>query len=133
MTDKYQPVEAYTSAARSQSASVNKKLKENTDGTHSEVIADQSLTIQAAQVVTVTAVNAKSAAVAATTNRVVLVATTNMWVKLGADPTAAVATAGSFYLAAGAQSYPLEVTAGVTKIAAIRDSADGYLSIIESN
>jgi hypothetical protein len=84
------------------------------------------------QSVAIGAASAQSSAVGASTKRVVLVATVDCWVSLGADPTAAAATAGSFFLAAGAQTYPLKVTPSTTKIAAIRNSESGYLSIIES-
>jgi hypothetical protein len=95
-------------------------------------VGEQTLDIVAAPGFAVGATSAQSSAVGASTKRVVLVATVDCWVSLGANPTAAAATAGSFFLAAGAQTYPLKVTPGTTKIAAIRNSESGYLSIIES-
>jgi hypothetical protein len=92
----------------------------------------QSLWINTAQVLTIGATSVASNAVASNTNRVVLSTTQDCWVAVGSDPTATKATAGSFFLSAGSQSYPISVQNGVTKIAAVYDSAVGYLSIIES-
>lgn len=91
------------------------------------------LTVQGSpQVVAVGATSAQSAAVQATTNRVILSATTACWVALGSKPTAAANTAGSIYVPAGVVMPPIGVIPGVTKIAVIQASAGGYLSIIES-
>lgn len=114
------------------SGNVAVKHRDMGDGSHAEVIAEQHLDINTVQSITVAGTSAQSSAVGATTNRVVIVSTTNCWVALGSNPTAAAHTAGSFYLAAGAQSYPIKVTPGVTKIAIIQDSAGGYASVIES-
>jgi len=91
-----------------------------------------ALTLQAEQVVAVGAASAASAAVQATTNRVVLSATTACWVAISAAPAAAVGTAGSIYVPANFPMPPIAVTPGVTKIAVIQAAAGGYLSIIES-
>lgn len=109
-----------------------KKLKNMLDNTYAEVIAEQTLIIQATQVVAVGAASAQSAVVGANTNRVVLNTTTDCWVSIGTNPTAAANTAGSFFLSANSQSYPIEVKEGLTKIAVIQASFSGYLSIIES-
>jgi hypothetical protein len=89
-----------------------------------------ALTLQAQQFLAIGASSAQSAAVQATTNRVVLSATSACWVALGANPTAS-AAAGSIYVPANFPM-PIVVTPGVTKIAVIQASAAGSLSIIES-
>lgn len=109
-----------------------KKLEDMLDGTYADRIAEQTILLQTPKVLTVGAASAQSAVVGANTDRVVLSATTDCWIAIGANPTAAVATAGSFFLAAGSQSYPISVSKGVTKVAAIQVSSGGYLSIIES-
>lgn len=109
-----------------------KKLEDMGDGTHADRIAEQTILFQTTKVITVGASSAQSAAVGVNTDRVVLSTTTDCWIAIGDNPTAAVATAGSFFLAAGSQSYPISVTKGVTKIAAIQASAGGYMSVIES-
>lgn len=95
-------------------------------------VAEQTIDISAVPGVAIGAASAQSAAVGATTKRVVLIADQDCWVSVGADPTAAKQTAGSFPLADKSPSYPIKVVPGVTKIAVIQDSAAGYLSIIES-
>ena len=90
-----------------------------------------ALTLQAQQFLAIGASSAQSAAVQATTNRVVLSATSACWVALGANPTAS-AAAGSIYVPANFPMPPIVVTPGVTKIAVIQASAAGSLSIIES-
>jgi len=97
-----------------------------------DIDVKQSLWINAVQIITLALTSNQSAAVASNTNRVVLSTTQDCWIAIGTNPTAAKATAGSFFLAAGAQSYPISVQNGVTKIAALYDSTAGYLSIIES-
>ena len=89
------------------------------------------LTLQAEQVVAVGASSVQSAAVQATTNRVVLSSTTGCWVAFGASPTAS-AAAGSIYGPPNIPSPPIAVTSGVTKIAVIQAASAGSLSIIES-
>ena len=85
------------------------------------------------QVLSVTSSSSvKSVATNVLTKTVVLCATVNCWIEIGDNPTAAIGTGTSFYLPAGALSYPLAVTGGTTKIAAIADSASGKLSIFES-
>ncbi len=93
----------------------------------------QTISVAAAQVVAIGAASAQSAAVGAGRNRVVLIPTVDCWVALGANPTAAKA-AGSFFLAAGSQSYPISVTGGTTRIAVLADASGvtGSLSVIES-
>lgn len=86
----------------------------------------------AQQVLAFTSASAQSAAVNAATTRAVLVSTQDCWVSWGSSPTAAVATAGNIFLPAGIPSYPIAVTSGTTKFAAIRVSSDGSLSILES-
>jgi hypothetical protein len=95
-------------------------------------IAEQTIDIAAVPGVSIGAASVASNAVGATTRRVVLISDTDCWVSIGANPTAAKQTAGSFTLAAKSPSYPIKVVPGVTKIAVIQDSAAGYLSIIES-
>lgn len=92
----------------------------------------QTISIGAAPLLAVGATSTQSAVVGAGRNRVVLCPTVDSWIAVGANPTAAKATAGSFYLAAGAQSYPIVVTPGTTRIAVIADGATGFMSIIES-
>lgn len=94
-------------------------------------INDQAINIVTIQNVAIGATSAQSSAVNASTKRIVMSASSACWVALGSDPTAA-AHDGAFYLPADGQSYPFSVVPGVTKIAVIQDSADGYLSIIES-
>lgn len=60
----------------------------------------------------------------------VLRATTDLWYALGSNPTAAANTTGSSFLAKG-QTALVAVKDTATKIAVIRDSADGYASIDE--
>ncbi len=93
----------------------------------------QTISVAAAQVVTIGAASTQSAAVGAGRNRVVLIPTVDCWIALGANPTAAKA-AGSFFLPAGSQSYPISVTPGATKIAVLTDASGvtGSLSVIES-
>jgi len=93
----------------------------------------QTISVGTSQVVAIGATSTQSAVIGAGRNRVVLIPTVDCWVALGANPTAAKA-AGSFFLAAGAQSYPISVTPGTTKIAVLTDAsgATGSLSVIES-
>lgn len=77
------------------------------------------------EVVTVTATSAQSAALPY--NKVHLVATQNMWLNFGSNPTATAATTGNVYLPAN-REIVIKFNAGA-KIAAVRDSADGKLSI----
>jgi hypothetical protein len=93
---------------------------------------EQTIDIAAVPGVAIGSASAASSAVGATTKRVVLIPDTDCWVSIGANPTAAKQSAGSFPLAAKSPSYPIKVVPGVTKIAVIQDSAAGYLSIIES-
>lgn len=98
------------------SASLGQRLKKNTG-----------------QVVSITSgASAQSAVVHSLTKTVVLCATVNCWLEIGSDPTATLGSGTSTYLPAGALSYPIEVTGGTTKIAAISDSASGKLSIFEA-
>lgn len=75
---------------------------------------------------TVTNASAQSAAFAKDTTRVRLVANTNTWLKFAADPTAVTT---DIYLPANVVQ-DFSVKAG-EKLAAIRDTADGKLSILE--
>ena len=109
-----------------------KKLKNMLDNTYAEVIAEQTLIIQTTKVVAIGAASTQSAVVGANTNRVVLSTTADCWIAIGTNPTAAANTAGSFFLGANSQSYPIEVKEGLTKIAVIQGLSSGYLSIIES-
>lgn len=86
----------------------------------------------AQQVVAVSGTSAQSAAMNAASTRAILTSTTDCWVAWGSNPTAAVATTGNIFLTAGVPSYPISVTGGTTKFAAIQVSAAGYLSILES-
>ena len=90
-----------------------------------------ALTLTAEQFLVVGAASVQSAAVQATTNRVVLSSTTGCWVALGSNPTAA-AAAGSIYVPPNIPMPAIQVTPSVTKIAVIQASAAGSLSIIES-
>ena len=90
------------------------------------------VTMQAEQIVTVGAASAASAAVQATTNRVVLSSTTGAWVAFGSNPTAVAATTGNIYVPPNVVMPAIAVTPGITKIAAIQATAGGTLSIIES-
>jgi len=93
----------------------------------------QTITVGATQIVAIGATSTQSAAVGVGRNRVVLIPTVDCWIAVGANPTAAKA-AGSFFLPAGAQSYPISVTGGTTRIAVLADatSVTGSLSVIES-
>ena len=98
-----------------------------------DVLANlQTVTQTETQVVTTSATSAQSAVVGGTTKRVILTATADMWVSIGSNPTAVNGGGSSFYLATGVPFYPIAVTAGVTKIAAIQATAAGKLSILES-
>lgn len=92
----------------------------------------QYLDFLTTQVITTSGTSAASSAVSATTKRVQVQATKAAWIAIGSDPTAAVATAGSFYLPDGGQSAPFLVTSSTTKVAAIQDSAAGKVVVIES-
>jgi hypothetical protein len=81
------------------------------------------------QKVAVTATSAQSAALGATTTLIRVAATQNMHLAFGANPTA-VADGTNYYLPAGVTEC-IAVVSG-TKIAAIRDSADGSLFITEA-
>ena len=95
--------------------------------------SSQYLTLGTIQAVAVGATSVQSSAVGAGITKVVISATTDCWVAIGSNPTASKATAGSFFLGAGSQSYPITVTAGTTKIAVLQDTASGYISVMESN
>jgi hypothetical protein len=92
----------------------------------------QSITKTTGQVLTLGGGVVVSAVVGSTTNRVVLTSTVDVWINLGAAPTAAIGTAPAFFLPAGVPSYPMKVTPSVTKVAGISTVA-GTLSILESN
>lgn len=92
----------------------------------------QALAINTVQYLSVGSTSLQSSMVNSSTNRIVISSTVDCWVSIGVNPTAVVATSGSFFLSAGAQSYPIEVFPSVTKIAAIQASTNGHLSIIES-
>lgn len=74
----------------------------------------------------------QSSAVNTLTKTVVLCSNVDCWFEIGSNPTATLGTGTSTYLPAGAMSYPIAVTGGTTKIAAISNSATGKLSIFES-
>lgn len=97
-----------------------------------DISSDQMIGVITSQIIAAGASSAVSVAVGGACRKVVLSPTVDSWVALGATPTAVKATAPAFFLAAGAQSYPVRVVPGVTKIAVIADSGTGYLSIIES-
>jgi hypothetical protein len=81
------------------------------------------------QKVAYTATAAQSTALAAGCKMIRVIATTNAFIKIGADPTA-VATGVDVYLALG-QVYFFDVDGG-EKVSAIRDSGDGNLFITEA-
>lgn len=60
----------------------------------------------------------------------VLRGTVDLWYALGSNPTAAANTTGSSFLAKG-QTAIVSKLGTATKIAVIRDSADGYASVDE--
>jgi hypothetical protein len=90
------------------------------------------LTLQAQQVVNIGSASASSAVVQATTNRIVLIASSACWVAIGSAPNAVYAGAGCIFVPAGMPLPPIAVTGGVTKVAVVESSAAGYLSILES-
>jgi hypothetical protein len=97
------------------------------------LVVTQSISLSTSpQVVAIGATSTQSSAVNAATNRVVLIANMDCWVAIGSNPTAAANTAGSFFLSEGIPSYPISVTGGTTKVAAIEATAAGFLSVIES-
>lgn len=79
------------------------------------------------QNVTVSSSSAQSAALGAGTTLVRLAATTDMWLAFGTNPTA---TTSGIFMPSGSIEY-FGVSPG-SKIAAIRDSADGKLNIVEA-
>jgi hypothetical protein len=83
-------------------------------------------------VVTIGAASEQSSVINSSTNRLILNATTDCWVSIGVNPTAAARTAGSFFLNQGIPYYPILVAQGVS-VAVIQDTASGVLSIIESS
>lgn len=97
------------------------------------ISAAQTISVGASQFVAIGAASTQSAVVGAGRNRVVMIPTVDCWIALGTNPTAAKA-AGSFFLAAGSQSYPISVTGGTSRIAVLTDAAGvtGSLSVIES-
>lgn len=109
-----------------------KKARDMLDGTHAEVIAEQTLIIQESIILDVGSASTQSSSVSATTNRIVICSTVDAWVAIGSNPTAAIAAAGSFFIAAGVPSYPLTVTPGITKVASIAASTIGKASIVGS-
>jgi hypothetical protein len=98
------------------------------------IVSSQYLTINSdAQIIAVTDTSAPSNVVAETTSRVVLIPSVDCWVAIGAGTVIATASAPCFRLPANVPFYPIKVTGGVTKIAAIRaGSTSGTLSIVES-
>lgn len=96
-----------------------------------DIAAAQALTLVTAQLLTVSTASVQSAACNASTKRIVISTTQDVWLNIGANPTAA-KSAGSIFLAGGAQTYPINVTGGTTKVAALRDAIDGYVTITES-
>lgn len=84
----------------------------------------------AALVVNIAATSTASAAVISA-GEYRMVATSNCWITEAASPTAAVATAGNMYLPA---NVPVFIQfGGATKIATIRDTADGKLSLVKTD
>lgn len=81
------------------------------------------------QKVNFTGTSAQSTALGANTSLVMLHATEDCWVAMGADPTAAATGVGSMFLPAN-QSYHAGVTPGL-EIAVVQDSAGGSLYIYE--
>lgn len=104
----------------------------STSALQTALVNSQTITQITNQSVAIGATSVQSNAVNASTGRVILMATADCWVSFGSNPTAVAHTNGSgFFLAAGASTYPISVTAGTTKIAVIQDSGSGYLSINE--
>lgn len=77
--------------------------------------------------VSVTATSAQSVACPANTYEVRIVSTTNAHIKIGDDPTAAATDNNGLYLPAGLVEY-YHITPG-QKVAVIRDTADGTMSV----
>jgi hypothetical protein len=78
------------------------------------------------QRMTITATSARSTAVAA--GEVMLHASARMFIRVGNSSVVATAGAGSFPLEAG-EKFHLRITSG-QQVAAIRDSADGFLTVM---
>jgi hypothetical protein len=89
----------------------------------------QALAQGANQTLAIGVASAQSVAFAAGSKVVRLVATANCWIVFGVNPTAAAASGNGSYVPAGAVEF-WRVTPG-HKVAAIRDTADGTLSITE--
>lgn len=79
--------------------------------------------------VSVSATSAQSAAFGANTHEIRVVSTTNCHIKIGDDPTAAATDNNGVYLPAGVVEY-FHVSPG-QKVAVIRDTADGSMSVGE--
>lgn len=95
------------------------------------IAASQVFSIVTAQTISVTASSTQTAAINASTKRIVISPAGNdVWVAIGANPTASIGGAGCLYLADGSQSVPLTVSAN-TKVAAIASLAGGYLNVAE--
>lgn len=83
--------------------------------------------LTSAQKVSVTSTSAQTTNVVGT-SEVVLVATQDMWVTTGTNPTAVADAAGNLYLTAG-EKFHMQI-APSHKVAAIRASTDGSLHVI---
>lgn len=95
------------------------------------VALSQSITLVTAQNITITAASTQTAAVNASTKRIVVTAFGNdCWIKMASNPTATVAGTDCIPLTDGVPSLPYTVPAG-TKVAVIADSATGYLNVQE--
>jgi len=97
------------------------------------IVKSQYLTITTPQSIAVADTSESSRAVAETTNRVVLISSVDCWIAIGTGTVTATTAAPSFRIPANVPFYPIKVTGGATKIAAIRaGSTSGTLSIVES-
>lgn len=89
-------------------------------------LRDSATAADVSDVVAYTAAAAQSVAIPAFVSEVRIVCSTNAWIAFGTNPTASAAD-GSIYMPLGHVEY-FRVTEG-QKISAIRDSADGNMSV----
>ena len=74
--------------------------------------------------------SAQTAAVGATTTRVIITSTVDCWIAIGSNPTATATPTGSYFLLAGVRDVIRTVTPSVTKIAVLsNDASTGQLSV----
>lgn len=88
---------------------------------------DSTLRLSGGDVAAITAASVQSAVVPANIQEVRVVSTTNCWIQIGQAPTAVAGADGNSYLPSGVVEY-FHVSPG-QQVAAIRDSADGSLSV----